>query len=277
MLRLNYKCNAGDPDSQSKIRDPGIPFRILTHNNSHLEAHPIFEDPTSLKQVKCPYIYDPAEKYILLIIHADNEELRLPAALDETMNFVFKISCTTIFNSVKGKTAHFHMRKMRSHKKKFMYKLMKAYCFCESIAKQGMLHWRGKLLLMLDADGATKADDMEKLEKQVDSVAKMKPEEGIEDIPVVAFGSCAHLEKKALAIRKWYGNFLMKGFHVVVLLAAGPRVHDTQVGCKVVGMHLAGRGLMDAAGRSSEWEKKSLTVLASGIVHLGGIGNCNET
>lgn len=29
--------------------------------------------------------------------------------------------------------------------------------------------------------------------------------------------------------RKWYRNFLMKGFHVVVLLAAGPGIRDTQV------------------------------------------------
>lgn len=30
-----------------------------------------------------------------------------------------------------------------------------------------MLHSRGELLLMLDADGATKVDDLEKLENQV--------------------------------------------------------------------------------------------------------------
>lgn len=30
-----------------------------------------------------------------------------------------------------------------------------------------MLHSRGELLLMLDADGATRIDDMEKLENQV--------------------------------------------------------------------------------------------------------------
>ncbi|KAL4583208.1 hypothetical protein LXL04_007775 [Taraxacum kok-saghyz] len=29
-------CNTEDPDSQSKIRDPGIPFRILTHNSKRL-------------------------------------------------------------------------------------------------------------------------------------------------------------------------------------------------------------------------------------------------
>lgn len=32
---------------------------------------------------------------------------------------------------------------------------------------QGMLHSRGELLLMLDADGATKVTDLEKLENQV--------------------------------------------------------------------------------------------------------------
>ncbi|PWA56310.1 Glycosyl transferase, family 2 [Artemisia annua] len=45
----------------------------------------------------------------------------------------------------------------------------------------------------------------------------------IEDIPIVAFGSRAHLEKKALA----------KRFHIVVLLAAGPGVRDTQCGFKM--------------------------------------------
>lgn len=35
------------------------------------------------------------------------------------------------------------------------------------MAKQGMLHSRGELLLMLDADGATKVTDLEKLENQV--------------------------------------------------------------------------------------------------------------
>ena len=89
----------------------------------------------------------------------------------------------------------------------------------------------------------------------------------ISDIPIVAFGSRAHLEEKALATvkftndtrcltifwfsclsctfllvelvqslfqRKWYRNFLMKGFHLVVLLTAGPGIRDTQVGSFIV-------------------------------------------
>lgn len=57
-------------------------------NHNHVEAPPIFEDPNSLKQVPCPHIFDPAEKYISLIVPAYNEESRLPGALDETLNYL---------------------------------------------------------------------------------------------------------------------------------------------------------------------------------------------
>lgn len=57
-------------------------------NHAHAEGHPFLEDPNSLKQVPCPYIFDPAEKYISLIIPAFNEEHRLPGALDETLNYL---------------------------------------------------------------------------------------------------------------------------------------------------------------------------------------------
>ncbi|KAL3338141.1 hypothetical protein AABB24_030347 [Solanum stoloniferum] len=50
----------------------------------------------------------------------------------------------------------------------------------------------------------------------------------ISDVPAAAFGSRAHLEEKALATRKWYRNFLMIGFHIVVVLAAGSGIRDTQ-------------------------------------------------
>ena len=80
-----------------------------------------------------------------------------------------------------------------------------------------------------------------------------------------------------LILQAWY-YFLEEWFYLQFKSSKGIKVlFDLVKGCKVVGMHLAGRGLMDAAGRSSEWEKKSLTVLAGGIVLLGGIGNCNET
>ncbi|KAJ6768019.1 hypothetical protein OIU74_021812 [Salix koriyanagi] len=113
----------------------------------------------------------------------------------------------------------------------------------ENFVKQGMLHSRGELLLMLDADGATEVTDLEKLENQIHAVASKEFRVGestssdssfrISDIPLAAFGSRAHLEEQALATRKWYRNFLMKGFHLVVLLTAGSGIHDTQCGFKM--------------------------------------------
>nr|XP_043632709.1 dolichyl-phosphate beta-glucosyltransferase [Erigeron canadensis] len=218
-------------------------------NHNHLEAHPIFEDPNSLKQVECPYIYDPASKYISLIIPAYNEELRLPVALDETMNylqerarkdhsFTYEVIIVDDGSSDGTKRVAFDFVKKYKVDNVRVVLLGKNQGKGEAIRK-GMLHSRGKLLLMLDADGATKVDDLAKLENQILAVAKTKHQsagnssEAIADIPIVAFGSRAHLEKKALATRKWYRNFLMKGFHLVVLLAAGPGVRDTQCGFKM--------------------------------------------
>ena len=46
-------------------------------------------------------------------------------------------------------------------------------------------------------------------------------------------GSRAHLEDAAIATRHWYRNFLMRGFHLLVLFVAGGSVRDTQCGFKV--------------------------------------------
>lgn len=46
-------------------------------------------------------------------------------------------------------------------------------------------------------------------------------------------GSRAHLEDDAIATRHWYRNFLMRGFHLLVLFVAGGSVRDTQCGFKV--------------------------------------------
>ncbi|KAM1126053.1 hypothetical protein ACFX2B_040779 [Malus domestica] len=222
------------------------------NNNAHVEAPAIFEDPNSLKQVPCPSIFDPAEKYLSLIVPAFNEELRLPGALDETMNYLqqraakdksFTYEVVIVDDgSVDGtKRVAFEFVKKYSVDNVRIILLGRNHGKGEAIRK-GMLHSRGELLLMLDADGATKVNDIEKLEKQIHAVAeqdKFRDSSAgnssfrISDIPIAAFGSRAHLEGKALATRKWYRNFLMKGFHLVVLLAAGPGIRDTQCGFKM--------------------------------------------
>lgn len=217
------------------------------NNHQHIEVPAIFEDPSSLKQVPCPHIVDPATKYISLIIPAFNEEHRLPGALEETMNYLqqrtskdpsFSYEVVIIDDGSADETKRVAFEFVRKYTvdKVRVILLGRNHGKGEAIRK-GMLHSRGELLLMLDADGATKVADLEKLENQIQAVAKdssnIDPGFRISDIPVAVFGSRAHLEEKALATRKWYRNFLMKGFHLVVLMAAGPGVRDTQCGFKM--------------------------------------------
>lgn len=220
------------------------------NNHQHIEVPAIFEDPNSLTQVPCPHVVDPASKYISLIIPAYNEEHRLPGALEETMIYLqhraskdpsFSYEVVIVDDgSVDGtkRVAFEFVRKYTVDKVRVIL-LGRNHGKGEAIRK-GMLHSRGELLLMLDADGATKITDLEKLENQIRAVAKKDGDSSgsdssfrMSDTPVVVFGSRAHLEEKALATRKWYRNFLMKGFHLVVLLAAGPGIRDTQCGFKM--------------------------------------------
>ncbi|XP_075484784.1 uncharacterized protein LOC142524626 isoform X3 [Primulina tabacum] len=228
-------------------------FRRKYNHSCHVEAPPVFEDPNSLKPVKCPHILDPAEKYISLIVPAYNEEYRLPGALDETLNYLqertakdkpFSYEVVIIDDgSTDGtKRVAFDYVKRYTVDNIRVVLLGRNHGKGEAIRK-GVLHSRGELILMLDADGATKVCDLEKLENQILALAMEERKFGdssasdstlrISDVPIAAFGSRAHLEEKALATRKWYRNFLMKGFHLVVLLAAGPGIRDTQCGFKM--------------------------------------------
>ncbi|CAI0411322.1 unnamed protein product [Linum tenue] len=220
-------------------------YRRRNNNNRHIDAPAFFEDPKSLKQVPCPYLVDPAEKYISLIIPAFNEEHRLPAALDETINylqnraakdksFTYEVIIVDDGSADATKKVAFDFVRKYSVDNVRVILLGRNHGKGEAIRK-GMLHARGEILLMLDADGATKVNDLEKLENKVRAEDTKDGTSGfrIADIPVAAFGSRAHLEEKALATRKWYRNFLMKGFHIVVLLAAGPGIRDTQCGFKM--------------------------------------------
>ncbi|XP_042511810.1 dolichyl-phosphate beta-glucosyltransferase isoform X3 [Macadamia integrifolia] len=218
--------------------------RRSNHDQDQGDANAVFEDPKPLKKVPCPWIFDPAEKYISLIIPAFNEEHRLPGALDETMKLGMHVSLSPLplemtscpfpsrapIGHAASMQARSYLQQRAAKDKSFSYEVVIvddgsgdgtnkiAFDFVrrytidnvrvillgrnhgkgEAIRK-GMLHSRGELLLMLDADGATKVNDLEKLENQ----------------------------------RKWYRNFLMKGFHIVVLLTAGPGIRDTQCGFKM--------------------------------------------
>ena len=92
---------------------------------------------------------------------------------------------------------------------------------------QGMMRTRGQHLLMVDADGATKAHCLTDVMAAMNKINK----QGLG----IAIGSRAHLhEEDSTAKRKWYRVILMKGFHLLVTLTiGGGGIKDTQCGFKL--------------------------------------------
>lgn len=93
-----------------------------------------------------------------------------------------------------------------------------------------MLSARGRQLLFADADGATKFEDLEKLEVEMRTITP--PDEW--ENPAIVIGSRAHLEEDAIASRSFFRTILMHGFHFLVWLFAVRGVRDTQCGFKLM-------------------------------------------
>ncbi|THH05981.1 hypothetical protein EW145_g4404 [Phellinidium pouzarii] len=93
--------------------------------------------------------------------------------------------------------------------------------------RHGMLHSRGRRLLMVDADGASRFEDLEVLWKEMDRIAP-------DDRPVVVVGSRAHLvNTDAVVKRSVLRNMAMYALHLTLRLVGVGHVHDTQCGFKL--------------------------------------------
>ncbi|KAF8555656.1 glycosyltransferase family 2 protein [Imleria badia] len=93
--------------------------------------------------------------------------------------------------------------------------------------RHGMLHARGQRLLMVDADGASRFEDLEALWKAMDSLAP-------ENEPAVVVGSRAHLVKtEAVVKRSPLRNILMYGLHTILRIVGVGHIRDTQCGFKL--------------------------------------------
>jgi len=93
--------------------------------------------------------------------------------------------------------------------------------------RHGMLHGRGRRLLMVDADGASRFEDLELLWTALDNIAP-------DDHPAVAIGSRAHLVKtEAVVKRSFLRNVLMYGLHTILRIVGVGHIRDTQCGFKL--------------------------------------------
>lgn len=233
------------------------------------------DDPNSLKPLSCPSIWGPATKQLSIVIPAYNEEDRLPGSLDETLGYLqrrrnkqgpaFTYEIIIVDDGSKDSTAAVALGYVKTHGIDAVRLLRLPHnCGKGRAVREGMLIARGQSCLFMDADGATRVSDMELLEAALQEVASSKDSTVSNDSKAAngkaaagavnatvskvgssagflaaAVGSRAHLEQEALAKRHWLRNFLMHGFHMLVVFVAGGAVKDTQCGFKMFSRHAA--------------------------------------
>jgi len=93
--------------------------------------------------------------------------------------------------------------------------------------RHAMLHSRGERLLMVDADGASRFEDLELLWKALDGLVS-------DNEPALVVGSRAHLVKTdAVVKRSFLRNILMYGLHTILRIVGVGHIRDTQCGFKL--------------------------------------------
>ncbi|XP_037543913.1 dolichyl-phosphate beta-glucosyltransferase [Nematolebias whitei] len=184
-----------------------------------------------------PSVHDPSSRDLSVVIPAYNEELRMPVMLDEAIEFLenrqkqnpsFTYEVIVVDDGSKDKTTEVASRYTRKYgaDKVRVLTLVKNRGKGGAV-RMGTMSSRGKLILMADADGATKFSDIEKIEA---GLKNLHP--GPENL-AISCGSRAHLEKEAVAQRSVFRTFLMYGFHFLVWFLCVRGIRDTQCGFKL--------------------------------------------
>jgi len=197
-------------------------------------------EPAASDKITATSVFADASRSLSIVVPAYNEELRLPPTMEETMTYLmqrrnrkgrlFTYEVIVVDDGSTDNTPKLVSDLIQKHGSDALRLVRlqsnkgKGYA-----VKAGMLVARGEVVLFMDADGATKVSDVEKLEASLQSVVTGKRDGAVG----MVVGSRAHLEDDAIATRHWYRNFLMRGFHLLVLFVAGGSVRDTQCGFKL--------------------------------------------
>jgi len=187
------------------------------------------------KPIPLPYVDDPATVDLSVIVPTYNETKRLPKMLEPTIKHILSIPKrkTEILIIDDGSTDNTAALALEYAKKNPEVEIRVITREKNSgkggAVRHGMLHSRGKRLLMVDADGASRFEDLELLWAALDRVGGKSP-----DHAAIAVGSRAHLVKtEAVVKRSFLRNLLMYGFHTVLRVLGVGHIRDTQCGFKL--------------------------------------------
>jgi len=184
-----------------------------------------------------PSIDDAASLDLSIIIPAYNETKRLPSMLSSTLEHLASFPKRTfeiliVDDGSSDSTATFALKLAAEQYPKADIRVvqLERNRGKGGAVRHGMLHARGRRLLMADADGASRFADVELLLGALDDLAPV----GAEGALGIAIGSRAHLVNTAAVVkRSLLRNFLMYGLHTVLRIAGVGHIRDTQCGFKL--------------------------------------------
>lgn len=197
-----------------------------------------YYDPFNEQNKSFPSVFDKETKYLSVIVPAYNEESRIPQMLDVALRYLiarsennrsFTWEIIVVDDGSSDRTSETVLGYVKRHGTDLIRLLRLTRNQGKGAAvRQGMLRARGALLLMADADGASKFSDVALLEAALHPLCKSCPEgDG------VVVGSRAHINEDAKAERTCLRWLLGLGFHCAVSVLCVSGVRDTQCGFKL--------------------------------------------
>ncbi|XP_060092759.1 dolichyl-phosphate beta-glucosyltransferase [Heteronotia binoei] len=213
-------------------------------NLSRHDDEKFFATPEGKKE-PVPSIHDPPTRDLSVVVPSYNEEERLPSMMDEALRYLekrqmqdpaFTYEVIVIDDGSRDRTTKVALK----YSQKYGCDKVRVLTLVKNRGKggavrMGVLSSRGRKILMADADGATKFEDVEKVEKGLESLQPWP------DQMAIACGSRAHLEKDSIAQRSYFRTLLMYGFHFLVWHLCVKDIRDTQCGFKLLTREAASR------------------------------------